>query len=210
MQYSHWGGEKQLQYLASPLAQQHKHRGFKTTFYKDSCHHNSDLCTKPFNYDTWRVRWIQCKSCMYILLGPQKSLRFLVSARVASDPRVGIFNFPFFVCYKTMSNCSQNCWIDWNSAVLCFKRRLHIGVWTFVRPLLAVILRISIGIWSPRIQCITCFPVGKKNQKTNKWPKRRRVSAPILKPTDDQKPDTFFVWPYVGPMSMFLILDHPA
>ena len=42
-----------------------------------------------------------------------------------------------------MSNCSQNCWIDWNSAVLCFKRLFHIGVWTFarfVRPLLATIL----------------------------------------------------------------------
>ena len=48
----------------------------------------------------------------------------------------------------TMSNCSQNCWIDWNSAVLCFKQLFHIWVWTFaryVRPL----------IWSP---CIMYFP----------------------------------------------------
>ena len=46
-------------------------------------------------------------------------------------------------CYEMMSNCSQNCWIDWNSAVLWFKRLRHIGVWTFawiVRPLLATIL----------------------------------------------------------------------
>ena len=26
----------------------------------------------------------------------------------------------FFFCCETMSNGSQNCWIDWNSAVLCF------------------------------------------------------------------------------------------
>ena len=25
-----------------------------------------------------------------------------------------------------MSNCSQNCWISWNSAALCFKRLFHI------------------------------------------------------------------------------------
>ena len=25
----------------------------------------------------------------------------------------------FFLCCETMFNCSQNCWIDWNSAVLC-------------------------------------------------------------------------------------------
>ena len=49
----------------------------------------------------------------------------LVSARVASGPRVGILN-----CfgYETMSNCSQNCWIDLNSAALCFKRLFHIGM----------------------------------------------------------------------------------
>ena len=51
--------------------------------------------------------------------------------------------FFFCCCYETMSNWSQNCWIDWNSVVLCFKRLFHIGVWTFawfVRPLLATIL----------------------------------------------------------------------
>ena len=52
--------------------------------------------------------------------------------------------FLFCCCYETMSNCSQNCWIDWNSAVLCFKKSFYIiGVWTFawfVRPLLATTL----------------------------------------------------------------------
>ena len=49
----------------------------------------------------------------------------------------------FCCCYETMSNCSQNCWIDWNSAVPCFKQLFHIGVKTFtrfVRCLLATIL----------------------------------------------------------------------
>ena len=42
---------------------------------------------------------------------PKKSLRFLVSARV------GIFKFLWgFFRYESMSNCSQNCWIDWESA----------------------------------------------------------------------------------------------
>ena len=53
-----------------------------------------------------------------------------------------------------------------------------------MRDLLATILW---EIWSPRIQCITYFPVGKKKR----WPKNKaRVTALILKPTDDQKPET--------------------
>ena len=51
---------------------------------------------------------------------PKKSLQFLVSASVASDPRVGIFYFLVLFCCETMSNSGQNCWIDWNSAMLCF------------------------------------------------------------------------------------------
>ena len=35
-----------------------------------------------------------------------------------------------FSLYETMSNCSQNCWIDWNSAVL-----FHISFARFVRPI---------------------------------------------------------------------------
>ena len=43
------------------------------------------------------------------------------------------------------------------------------------------------------------FPVGtpqkkylKKNKKITKKTKKQRVTAPILKPTDDQKPEPFF------------------
>ena len=46
-------------------------------------------------------------------LGPQKSLRFLVFARVASDPRVKICNFVFFfLFFFAMKRCPK---------LLCFK-----------------------------------------------------------------------------------------
>ena len=78
--------------------------------------------------------------------------------------------FSFCSCYETMFNCSQYCWIDWNSAVLCFKWLYNIGVWTFarfVRPLLATIL-CTWEIWSPHIQCIMYFPVGQKKKMAEK------------------------------------------
>ena len=87
-----------------------------------------------------------------------------------------------------MSNCNQNCWIDRISAMLCFKRLVHIGVCTFVRPLLATIL--CIGRWeirSPRIH------VSRISVKTK--------SAPILKLNDDQKSNTF-----LGPNACKLLL----
>ena len=61
--------------------------------------------------------------CFTILsLRPHKqSLWFLVSARVASDPRVGIFNFLFF--FLAMKRCPIAAKIAgsyWNSWVLCF------------------------------------------------------------------------------------------
>ena len=88
-----------------------------------------------------------------------------------------------------MSNCSQNCWIDWNSAVLCFKRIFHIGVWRFawfVRPLLATIL----CIWGNLVPAYNVSRISLLAKK--RWPKKKRVTTPILKPTDDPKPDTFF------------------
>ena len=100
------------------------------------------------------------------------------------------WHFYLFICYETMSNCSQNCWINWNSAALCFKGLFHIGVWTFarfVRPLLTSILCIW-EICSPFIQS-RFSPLAKKTKKQKN--KNKSVTAPILNPTDDQKPDTF-------------------
>ena len=60
-----------------------------------------------------------------------KDRRVASDPRVASHPRVGIISvllFYLFFGYETIFNCSQNCWIDRNSAVLCFKRLFHIGV----------------------------------------------------------------------------------
>ena len=97
-----------------------------------------------------------------------------------SDPRVGIFCC--FLCYETMSHWSQNSWIDWNSTALW---PFHTGVWKFARfarPVLATIICVW-EIWSWK----------KKNyQLKKKIRNKSRVTAPTLKPTDDQKPNTFF------------------
>ena len=107
---------------------------------------------------------------------------------VASDPHISIFNFLFF-CYETMSYCSYNCWIDRNSAVLCFKRPFHIiGVWTFarfVRPHVAIILYVKFG---PCVYNVSLISILAKRKR---WPKKKHVTAPIMKPTDDQKLETF-------------------
>ena len=50
------------------------------------------------------------------------------SPRVSPQTSTSTFLVFYFICYETMSNCSQNCWIDWNSAVLCFKRPFHTGI----------------------------------------------------------------------------------
>ena len=64
----------------------------------------------------------------------------------------------------------------------------------FVRPLLSTILYGKFG------RTHTCINVpvsrisllGEKRRKDYPLPQKKRVIAPILKPTDDQKPETFF------------------
>ena len=55
---------------------------------------------------------------------PPKSVCGIWSPRALPQTRTSAFLVSFFFGYETMSNCSQNCWIDWDSAVLCFKRLL--------------------------------------------------------------------------------------
>ena len=149
-----------------------------------ACIHSEDK-NKNINLTECSAEMVQCRipcrSSVTFLVRPKK-VRFLVSARV----------FFCCCCYETMSNCSQNCQIDWNFAVLCFKWLFHIGVWTFarfVRPLLATILYIW-EIWSPRIQCITYFPVGKKQQQQQQKT-RHRIDFEA-----DRWPETGdFFWP---------------
>ena len=82
----------------------------------------------------------------------------------------------FFPRYETISSCSQHCWIDWNSAVLCFKRLFHRGVWTFarfVRPLVATILGVW-EIWSPHMTCtlyhiFLCWQKKPKNASPHRF-----------------------------------------
>ena len=46
-------------------------------------------------------------------LGPPKKQKSLVSGRRTRRPKPARRHFEFFlICYDTMSNCSQNCWID--------------------------------------------------------------------------------------------------
>ena len=72
-----------------------------------------------------------------------------------------IYFYCYFVCYETMSNCSKNCWIDWNSAVLY-------GYARFLGPLSATILCIW-EIWSPRIH-VSLFPCWQKRKETKQVP----------------------------------------
>ena len=56
-----------------------------------------------------------------VYIRPNKSLWFLVSARVASDPRIGILNlFIYFFCYETMSELQPKLldWLEFCGAVL--------------------------------------------------------------------------------------------
>ena len=62
--------------------------------------------------------WFAYKS----LSGKNKSL---VSGLCALRLRLTHGHFYFF-CYETMSSCSQNCWIDWSFAALCFKLLFYI------------------------------------------------------------------------------------
>ena len=127
---------------------------------------------------------------------------------IASEPHVSVFNFLLF-CYETMSNYNQNCWIDLNSAVLCFKRLFHVGVWMFVRfvgPLLATIpcvWKIRSGS-NNRIHCIcityfTCwqkkdYPKKKKKKKKITKEKRKKVHHR----TNFEATCTCSLWPETG------------
>ena len=87
-------------------------------------------------------------------------------------------------CYEMMSNYSHNYWIDWNSAVLCFKWLFHIGVWTFAWSLRNLV---------PHIHMYYKFYCWQK--KIDYQQKTKHVTTPILKLTNDYKPETFFGGP---------------
>ena len=137
---------------------------------------------------------------------------------LSSDPRVCIFIYLFF-CYETMLNCSQNCWIDWNSLVRCFKQLLRTidlilpfhwrvyntvhqpinfyeclpDLWALSQPPYFVYGKLSLGP-VPVYTCITYFTGWAPPPKKKKIPPKKSTSpAPILKLTYDQKPEPFFV-----------------
>ena len=130
-----------------------------------------------------------------LVIGP-KSILLLVSARVAQTRSSAFLGCCLFDCL-TM-NCSQNCWIDWNSAALCFKQLFfYIGVWTFARlPILcvwdiwcvsnnrAVIYHVFIDYQQP--------PPPKKNNNNNN--KQTNKQNTILKPTRNRRLLFIFCW----------------
>ena len=52
----------------------------------------------------------------------QKKVSGVWSLPASPQTRVSAFLVFLLFGYETMSNCSQNCCIDWNFAVLCFKQ----------------------------------------------------------------------------------------
>ena len=82
-----------------------------------------------------------------------------------------------------------------------------------VCPICEASLTLNIGKLVPAYTCITYIPVSRiaPETKTNKN-KQKSVTAPIMKPIDDQKPETF--WPeklsMVGSerVEVYFAVDH--
>ena len=166
------------------------------------------LAQWPGSYnDRWLEYHIVIDFALHMYIMAKKPSSFWYP-RASPQTRTTAFLFIFFLLLWNDIQLQQNCWINWDSAVLCFKRLFHIGVWTFawfVRPLLATILCIW-EIWSLCTQYITYFPVGKKKKRIAEKRRRKKtcVTAPILKPSDG---DRFIVcsltkvtWPVTKPL----------
>ena len=168
-------------------------------YFISSLHFLSNRILSIFQWNgTWcKHRWYICKGEFHSswLRPPKKSPVFGLRMRCLR-PTYRHFLFSCFCC-ETMSNCSQNCWIDLNDAMLCFKRLFHIGVWTFarfVRRLLATIIYVW-EIWPPHIQCdcITYFPIG---QKRKRLPKKKKKSTSLHR---------FWSWPMTRNQRLFFL-----
>ena len=93
------------------------------------------------------------------LLRPKKKVSGFWSLRTSAF----FILFYLFFGHETMSNCRQNCWIDWNSAVLCFKRLfLHRGMNVCEASLSHHTL--YMGNLVPAYTMYHDFPAGKKKR----------------------------------------------
>ena len=123
---------------------------------------------------------------------PKKKVFDFWSLYASPQTCVSAFSVNFFLYYETMSNCSQNCWINFDC---CFKRLFHIGVWTFarfVKPLLVTIICVW-EIWSGSNNRVYMYHVfhwlAKKNIYIYILPKsKKHITAPIF----NQKLKTLF------------------
>ena len=152
--------------------------------------------------------------------GQKIRIQFLVSLCHSSDPRVCIFSFLVWFFFlggggvwrrgggvKQCPVAEKDCWINWNSAMLCYKLLFHIVVRTFaqfVRPLLATILCIW-KIWSGSNNLINITYFTGCQKIKNKI--KKCVTAPILEPTYDQKPENF-LFALMGYIEIFNFTGH--
>ena len=83
----------------------------------------SDVSTTYLTPRSWLV--ISFLSLVYSGLKLWTIIYRRVSKSSACTLSYSLFGF-LILFYKTMSNCSQNYWIDWNSASLYLKRLFHI------------------------------------------------------------------------------------
>ena len=68
----------------------------------------------------------------------------------------------------------------------------HIGIWMFARFVRPLLYTLNMGNLVPAYTMCHVFPCWQKRKEKKRWPKKGHVTAPILKPTDDdQKPETF-------------------
>ena len=122
----------------------------------------------------------------------QTSLRFLVSARVVSDPRVLMF---FLLLWNDVQLQPRSIgimpWCDLNNFFTWMFAR-------FVRPLLATILCVW-EIWSQRIHVSRIYLLAKQKLKIQITETNLKTSKKARNRTDFyQKPDTFFSTFHVG------------
>ena len=122
---------------------------------------------------TW---WVLCDVCWYLSSfrpAPLQKVSGFWSPHASPQTHASASLVFFCFGYETMSNCSQNCWIYWICAVLCFKQLFLIGYERFVRPLLATILCVW-EIWSLHIMLAKKKKMCHRTDfEADRWPETR-------------------------------------
>ena len=126
------------------------------------------LAENPEGIDTNIAKLLLGK---YSLDPPQKVSSFWCPM-ASPQTRPSVFLIFFVFAMKRCCNCSQNCWINWNSAVLCFK------CFTYYEACIQYVYHV--------------FPCWQKYNYQKKK-KKKHIIPLILNQTYDQKPETFLL-----------------